>query len=501
MNRARTRALLRRAAQVDLRSFVEYTFNGKYAWNWHHEVIVEALEDWISGKTPRLILSVEPRAGKSQLVSRHLPAFLLGQNPRNQIISVTYGQRLSNDLSKDVQRIMRETSYQEVFPATELDEQKVDKFTTSAGGVYLATSIGGAMAGFGANYLIIDDPIKDRKEAESPTVRKTLIDSYNNDIMTRLIHPASVLIMNTRWHLEDLQGYVLSLPDADKWRVLNIPSVAVEPVAEWDPRKPGDPIWPRRYVGLGTEGKISDEEARATALAFYEAKKETDAYVFSSLYQGNPTPSSGGLFKRAWFDKQYTADPAHRATQCDEVIISVDAAFAGNKNTDPVECLVLGRQGRYIYVLDEVNRRMDFPSTLRALEDLQERWPMAGVLIEAKANGQALVDTLRERVGSIIEFHPGNTNKVSRAHSATHRLEAGDVIFPRPVYAPWLSEFVEDFAGFGVRRHDDRVDAFAQACIYWNSREDRTQRWSKANKGLKGLAKRIASERDYGRFW
>lgn len=493
----RQKEALRRLARRNFGAFVQYSFPD-YNWNWHSRLLVDKLQRWHDGEIPRLMVSVEPRAGKSELVSRRLPAYAFGVDPSTQIISVTYGQTLSTRLSKETQRILRSESYKEVFPEVHLDAAQASSFETSEGGVYLATSIGGSMTGFGANKLIIDDPFRSREDAESETIRRKTYDSFLNDAMTRLIHPASVLLTNTRWHMRDLQGTILSQPGAEDWEVINIPAIAEEPLASWDPRQVGDPIWPERYVGFDPE--VPYELACEVALEEYRKIRERDPYLFSSLHQGNPTPREGGLFKRVWFERTYAAKPETRAAQCDEILISVDAAFAKGRKTDPVELLVLGRSGRYIYLLDEVNRRMDFPSTLQAIRELRDRWPKAALLIETKANGQALIDTLRQNVRSVIEFHPGNTNKEARAHSAAHRLQAGDIICPLPVHAPWIAEFCEEFAGFGTRPHDDRVDALSQACIHWNERMDRADKMGKANDGLKGLLNRISKERAYGRL-
>jgi predicted phage terminase large subunit-like protein len=434
----------------------------------------------------------------SELVSRRLPAYAFGRDPSAEVISATYGQRLSSDLSRDVQRIMADEPYREVFPEVHFDEKQASKFSTTAGGVYLATSVGGAMTGFGAGHLSIDDPVRGREDAESETIREKTWEWFNNDAMTRLIHPASVLVTATRWHTDDLTGRILSSPGAEDWVVLNIPSIAGEEIPAWDPRRPGDPVWPERYAGLGRD--VPPEEAREIALKTYAGINERDAYLFSSLYQGSPTPSEGGMFKRDWFGLEYTADPVQRAKHCDEVLISVDAAFGEGRRSDPVELLVLGRKGRFIYVLDEINRRMDFPKTVRAVRELAQKWPKAALLIETKANGQAIVDTLRNSVHAVLEFNPGSTNKAGRAHSAAHRLEAGDIVFPTPIYAPWLSEFIEDFVGFGARPHDDRIDALSQACIHWNSRTNTGDRLAQANGGLTSLVDRIISEKRFGRF-
>ena len=437
----------------------------------------------------------------SEIVSRRLPAYIHGIRPDAEIIAATYGQDLSSGMAKDVARILDLPEYQEMFPNTRRDVAQASKYTTTEGGVYLATSVGGAMAGFGANYLIIDDPFKNRAEAESATTRESVWNWFNNDALTRLVYPASTVVMATRWHQDDLTGRILNSPGADRWTVLNIPSIALDNPAPWDPREPGQPIWPERYVGMHRTD-ISYEEACERALAEYQEIREKDAYLFSSLYMGEPTPSEGTFFKRHWFENRYTASTEAIVAGAEEVLISIDASFGGTKRSnDPVEMLVLARKGKYIYVLDEVNRRLDFPGTLKAARELKRRYPSASMLIEVRANGQALVDTLKAEFGSVYEFSPGSQSKAARAHYAAHRLESGDVLLPPEIGAPWISEFVEDFIGFGSRPHDDRIDALSQACIRWENRGSAVHHVRETNRGMGRLISRLQGAKKYGRFW
>lgn len=271
--------------------------------NWHHEVICEYLDKFIAKDILRLMIFTPPRHSKSELVSRRLPAYILGHNPDARIIAASYGADLARDMNRDVQRIIDDAYYAELFPNTQLFGTNV---RTDARGVYLRNSdtfevvgykgrysgagIGGALTGKGLDYGIIDDPLKNREAANSLRIRNAVWNFYRSVILGRRDSmDSAILLTMTRWHEDDLAARLIALaesdPDADQWTVLSFPAIAEEPIAEYDIREPGEALWRNKF----------DEQhwtnTRASALT----------YEWNAQYQQRPSAPEGNRIKRHWF--------------------------------------------------------------------------------------------------------------------------------------------------------------------------------------------------------
>ena len=293
------RALLelqKRHARQYLADFTLYTYP-TYLMGWFHKEVCEALdkflEDVLAKKSPRLILTAPPRHGKSELVSRRFPAFAFGRCPDLQIIATSYGADLAQRFNRDVQRIIDDDTYRTLFPETTLNGRNVRTDSRNAfirtsdlfeivnhKGAYRSCGVGGGITGTGADILIIDDPIKDRAEANSPTVRANVYDWYTSTAYTRLSPGGGVIVMNTRWHEADLTGQLLSKmqsEEGDTWQIINYPAIAEHDEPH---RKTGEPLHAERYPLEALE------RIRA-------AVGERD---WAALYQQHPVPDGGGLF-------------------------------------------------------------------------------------------------------------------------------------------------------------------------------------------------------------
>lgn len=212
-----------RQARTNLLDFTRFTMP-EYRVNWHHRLICQKLDEFIEGKNKRLIIACPPRHGKSELVSRRFPAYILGRNPDAKIIACSYGSDLASLLNRDVQRIISSPEYAELFPDTKLNDANVrstaqenylrnsDIFeVVNHKGVYRSAGVGGAITGMGGDYLIVDDPIRSRADAESPAIRDKVWKWYSSTFRTRRQKDASILITATRWHEDDLTGRLLEL--------------------------------------------------------------------------------------------------------------------------------------------------------------------------------------------------------------------------------------------------------------------------------------------------
>lgn len=289
-------------AASDLLAFTKYTFPD-FDINWHHRSICEHLDAFARLEIPRLMIFCPPRHSKSELVSRRLPAYLLGHYPDAPIIATSYGASLARRMNRDVQRIIDGKLYGDVFPGTSLFGKNIR--TVAAGtylrnsdifevvghtGSYTSAGIGGAISGMGMLYGIIDDPIKNRKEANSIVYRDSIYEWYTSTFRTRLAPGGAILLTLTRYHEDDLAGRLLDLaasdPKADQWEVISLPAVAENEPTDIDQRRPGEVLWPDRY----------DERAlEATRIS-------GGAYEWAALYQQRPAPREGGMFKYEWFD-------------------------------------------------------------------------------------------------------------------------------------------------------------------------------------------------------
>jgi predicted phage terminase large subunit-like protein len=285
-----------------LLNFTKYTFGG-YESNWHHVALCGVLDRWVTGEIPRLIVLMPPRHGKSELVSRRLPAYIFGRDPDARIIAASYSADLASRMNRDVQRIIDTREYRAVFPDVELFSKNIRASARGAylrnsdifeivnhAGVYRSAGAGGGIVGMGFDYGIIDDPIKNREEADSPTYRRKIWDWFRSTFYTRQEKGARILITATPWHPDDLIGRLLKLgqdnPNADQWHVVRFPAIANETKDPLDQRLAGDCLWENKY------SLVSLSTIRATI----------GEYEWHAQYQCTPRIPEGSAVKREWFE-------------------------------------------------------------------------------------------------------------------------------------------------------------------------------------------------------
>jgi len=464
----------REKARRKLIEFTKYT-KKDYEVNWHHQRLADVLDRFVKKEIRRLIIMIPPRHGKSEIGSRRLPAFILGQNPNARIIATSYSASLAGKMSRDVQRIINSREYHELFPNTVLANSEYTPFgkkykqysrtldyfeIVGHEGYYLSAGVGGGITGQGADYAIVDDPIKNRKEAESPAVRQAIFDWFTSTLYTRLEKDACILIIMTRWHEDDLVGRLLRLaeedPYADQWVVIKYPAIYDEKIPNLDPtdpREPGEPLWPQKY----------SSKQLATI------KATVGSYEWNSLYQQTPSPPSGAIFQREWF-QYYQKVP----DKLDEVIQSWDFTFKDTNESDYVVGQVWGRKGADKYLLDQVRGKMSFMDSINAVISLSAKWPMAKAkIIEEKANGPAVISVLKKQISGLIPYNPRGS-KVERAYAVTPQFESGNVYIPHPKLANWVHDYVEELVAFPNGLHDDQVDCTTQALIRLDKSKSRT---------------------------
>lgn len=418
----------------------------------HHMAISQALRRVAKGKCKRLMIFMPPRHGKSMLASEYFPAWYLGRNPTHQVIAATYAQGLADDFGRKVRNIVAGDVYKALFPMGGLadDSQAANRFHLSRRGAYFAVGAGGPITGRGADLLLIDDPIKGREDAESETMRQRLKDWYTSVARTRLMPGGAIVVIQTRWHEDDLAGWLLREHAHEGWEVLNMPALA-EP-EDLMGREEGAPLWPEAYP-LGELEQI---------------RRSVGPRDWASLYQQRPAAMEGSIFRREhWRYHEPTQDDPKAlcaALGIHRVVQAWDTAFKAGQNNDYSVGVTLGVTANRYYLLDVWRHRVEFPELRQAVVSQHQKWGSHVVLVENAASGQSLIQELQRNTRIPLQWVKADRDKVSRAHAVTATHAAGLIWLPQD--APWLADFTDEMASFPSAPHDDQVDAFVHALGY-----------------------------------
>jgi len=388
-----------------------------------------------------------PRHGKSELISLHFPCWYLAKHPEDYIVQAGYAESIALTHSRRARDIFISPETMRLFPNVHHRPERPGQETiipvrqaahewgTTQGGSYYAVGIGGGLTGRGFNLGIIDDPVKDEEEAASQTIRDKVWDWYQKVFRTRAEPDAAIIVVMTRWHLDDLVGRLLKQakeePASDQWTILHFPAI-----------EEGKALWPERYPIEVLEKIRSSIGGRA----------------FESLYQGDPTVAEGQIIKREWW--HYYREPP----QFNRVIQSWDTAFKDKSQNDYSVCTVWGEAQNGFYLLRVWRDKVEFPELKRVALALYERDNPGVVLVEDKASGQSLVQELQRNTRIPVLPVKVDSNKVARVNSATPLIEAGKVYLPEN--APWLFDYIEELSAFPNAEHDDQVDSTTQALSY-----------------------------------
>ena len=447
-------ALLR----VDFYAFIERCFlqlnpQTRFYRNWHLEVMAARLEAWRQGKIRRLIINVPPRHLKSHCASIALAAWILGHDPAAQILCVSYAQDLSDKLARDCRAIMMSPWYQRLF-RTRLSPQKqsVQEFVTTAQGYRLSTSVGGILTGRGADYIIIDDPMKPN-EALSDTLRRGANQWFDNTLFSRLNDKRTgrIMLIMQRLHEDDLVGHVLERLD---WEVLAFAAIA----EQYEEFVIENPYGTRRFARQTGDVLHPEREPLAT---LKEIRENLGEYNFASQYQQAPAPFGGGMVKTEWL-KRYTSKD--RPERFDLLFQSWDTANTVSELADYSVCTTWGVKDRHLYLLDVLRKRMDYPELKRAVH---QQWQLHGatvILIEDRASGTQLIQELKaEGLHAVTRFVPEG-DKVMRLHAQTATIENGFVHLPSE--ASWLADYLHEITTFPNAKYDDQADSTSQALAW-----------------------------------
>jgi predicted phage terminase large subunit-like protein len=418
------------------------------------ELMASKLEACRLGKIKRLIINLPPRYLKSHCSSIAFPTWLLGHAPGTKIICASYGQELANKLALDSRTLMMSPRYQSIFSTRLSSEKKaIDSFKTTANGERMATSVGGALTGMGADFLIIDDPLKP-DEALSDVQRNKCIDWYKNTLRSRLNSQTNgcIILIMQRLHQNDLAGHLIEQGD---WEVLSFPAIA-----ETDEMHLIDnsPFTHRVFTRKAGEELHPERETKEM---LEKTRELIGQYNFSSQYQQNPIPKEGLMIKDEWL--QYYEEPP-QATEISMVIQSWDTAVKSGAMNDFSVCTTwtATRKGHY-YLTHVYRKKLQYPELRRAVIELSNQHKPRHVLIEDKSSGSQLIQDLEKELGSKIKpFTPlAGTSKIERLNSITDLFEAGKVFLPKK--ASWLHDYRSELTSFPGAKYDDQVDSTSQA--------------------------------------
>lgn len=421
----------------------------KFIRSWHVDAMCQALEKVVSGETRRLIITVPPRYGKSICAAVALPAWMLGHDPSQKIMVASYGSDLAVKHARDFRTVLTSPWYAGLFPRTRLEAGggRVDEQITTAQGGRKAVSLGGAVTGFGADLIIVDDLMK-AGDANSPAERQRVRDYYEQTLVSRLNNKSEgrIISIQQRLHEDDLPGYLL---DKGQFTHLNLPAIATEhddiPLAFGKSirRVPGTALWPER--------EPVEELARM--------RVEMGAYAFSAQYQQDPTPPGGNRIRLEWFGS-YSGPVPREEFQW--IVQSWDTALTAEPTSDYSVGTTWGRRDKRWHLLDVIRERLDFPDLKRRVVGLANKWNADHVLIEHAGSGISLLQQIRQEETRHWSYHARTPrlDKATRLEAQTARLETRNYLLP--IEAHWLSEFRRELLAFPMGKFDDQVDSLVQ---------------------------------------
>ncbi len=441
----------REMARRSFRRYLYFVHGESWKRTRMSDYLADRVQEFVEAQTGNafdiLVIQTPPQHGKSLTITESFPSWYLGRYPKHRIIEASYNE----DTARRFGRKNLEKTEQfgpGVFGLTKGIIWTSTEFELSNGwGRMISRGIMSGITGNPANLMLIDDPIKNREEADSEAYREKLWGEWQNTLKSRLAAGAKVIIIATPWHEDDLMARI-------QRQEKNVTLLRLPIEAEQDDllgRAPGEPLAPE----LGKDRKWL-EQFKAS---YVGDPRQGGLRAWQALFQCAPRVEGGNLVRRSWW-RYY--DPAREPVYATQ-LISVDAAFKGADSNDFVAITVWGKVGEDYYLRYCLNKHLDFTGTLAAIRMVRKLYPQARtVLIEDKANGSAIINVLQREMFCVPVNPKGG--KVARVNAITAAIESGHVYLPEG--APWVGEFVEQCTAFPAAQHDDMVDSASQALSY-----------------------------------
>ena len=518
------------ARALSRRSLIAFTkrFYPKYEAGWIHNDIAKRLEqfsrDVVAKRSPRLAIFMPPRHGKSELASIRFPAWHLGSYPDHEIINCGYNLDLPMKFSRKVREIVRDPGYGPLFPETKLDpdSQSAEAWNTLHGGGFTAAGVGGGITGKGAHVLIIDDPVKNQEEADSAVTRDGVWEWYWSTAYTRLAPGGGVLLIQTRWHDDDLGGRILSAmradERADQFDVVIYPALSDSYEFIHEPsnkliRKTPDELsgersridqWKRQSL-LSSEFNAFEEpeeyrlvrvpgeplhEARYSTKMLESIKANQTPRVWSALYQQNPVPDEGMFFQKDWVKEEPHAPSLYNVN----VFQAWDFAIGEKAHNDwTVGVTLIQDENNNLHFVDMVRLRGDSQVITEAIIDFAQKWgsektcPLTVGFEDThiwKAIRPYVMQAFEERgfFPTFEELKP-LTDKLARAASLQGRMQHGKFWFLKDT--GFAQTAINEMLRFPAGIHDDIVDALAWCVNLCVSKKPKPQKKPKELKSWK----------------
>lgn len=422
-----------------------------YTREWFHTLIADKCQDLIEGKIDKLMIFVPPQHGKSEITSRKLPAWVLGNAPHYKIVGASYSADLSEGFSRSVQLTLDSPEFEKMFGRKIIPGRgggglirNVDYFDTLHGGFYKAVGVTGGLTGTPVDLAIIDDPVKDKIEAYSETYRNRVWDWYTDVLLTRLHNKSKILLIMTRWHDDDLAGRILKAETG--WEVVYLPAIKEDDSNPDDPRKIGDALWPGKH-SLKRLREMEDRSPR----------------TFAALYQQRPSIEGGNIWQKDWFRTITMAQFLGIKHRGIPIHFFVDTAYderkKGKGDNDPTGIIAACRINNTMYIVDAISVYKTFPDLIKFLPEYVKANGYTGsstVRIEPKANGRSVVQQLKDETDLNVTETPSPTeSKEVRAHANSAKIECGRVYL---VEGDWNEAYLHQVSQFPAAAHDEYVD-------------------------------------------
>lgn len=427
------------------------------AWDYLH-VIGSEIGDAVLRGGGRIIVEAPVRHGKSELISHWTPAWFLDLMPDKHVALTTYESDFARHWGRVVRNEMNEN--RGIGVQISEDSSAADRWNTKVGGGMFTAGVGGPLTGRGFHLGIVDDPVKNWEQATSWTLREKTKNWFQSTFLTRAEPGATIVVLMARWHEDDLAGW-LQREYPNDWKVISIPAIAE--ANDVLGRRPGVALCPDRYSRrqlLGDDGNGG-------------IKKAVGPIIWNALYRQRPSSLEGGVIKRDFF-KFWTELPIEAETgkyaRGMTFAMSIDCAFEKTEGSSFVVIQVWARLKADAYLVDQTRERLDFVGTCDAIEEMANRWPQARLkLIEAKANGPAVVSRLKSRIAGLVKYMPRGS-KIARLASVSPNFASHNVYVPAPQVCPWVRDYIEELVNMPNSPNDDQADATSQILDYWFKR-------------------------------
>lgn len=457
---AAAEVLRRRKARNSLIGFTEYTLP-KYMADPFHHMVAKKLEDVCSGKTRRLMIFAPPRHGKSELSTRRFPAYYLSHHPDRNVISASYNAEFARGFGRNVRDIISSKEYGILNPDVRIrtDNRAAEEWQLENGGTYFAVGVSTSTTGRGAHLFLIDDPIKDRKEADSQIVRDDQWNWFREVVYTRLEEDAAIVLTLTRWHFDDLAGRLIQQMNDGKgepWDILSLPALPIyrklqdgTPILNDDGSVPGDPL--ERPIDTPLAPR------RFSLKALKDREEVLGPRAWSALYQQQPLSEEGGMFKPNWFGYVDQLPERRAMVRAWDLGATSDGDFT-------VGVLMSRDRDGVFYIEHVIRQRGSALDTERLVLNTAKNDGRNVKISIPQDPGQAgksqAENYIRRLAGFNVKANRPTGPKVTRAEGFAAQCEARNV---KLVRGSWNQSFIDELSTFPLGANDDQVDAAADA--------------------------------------